>query len=191
MQWFTSDTHFGHARIIELCNRPFVDIDEMDNAIISNWNNVVAPDDEVFHLGDVALGPKDRWLDIFKQLNGKLNLLIGNHDALFRDNKPQYQAKWGHLYGAFEVLGGTHLEVIDNHAVMLAHFPYDEDYQGRGFFTPDYLGFPLVHGHTHGPEHATLSSNGHPQFHVGMDAWNYTPVSEVTIVSWLRSLDWG
>jgi len=57
MLWFTSDTHFSHARIIELCDRPFKDYHHMNEFIIGNWNAAVAWDDEVTHLGDVALGP--------------------------------------------------------------------------------------------------------------------------------------
>jgi calcineurin-like phosphoesterase family protein len=190
MRWFTSDTHFGHARIIELCNRPFADIDEMDQTIIDNWNSVVQPSDEVFHLGDVALGPKDRWQEIFHQLNGRLVLVIGNHDALYWENKPRYIEKYAPLYRRFDVAGRNLTIPIDGQLVMLAHFSYDPDYQGRGMQTEDF-GFPLIHGHTHGTEHDTMSSKGTPQFHVGMDAWNYFPVSENRIIAWLRNLEKG
>ena len=54
--FFTSDTHFNHANIIRFCNRPFKDVSHMNEAIISNWNRVVGPEDIVFHLGDFCLG---------------------------------------------------------------------------------------------------------------------------------------
>ena len=57
--WFTSDTHFSHCNIIKYCNRPFKDVDEMNKILIQNWNNVVRPDDIVWHLGDFALGDKN------------------------------------------------------------------------------------------------------------------------------------
>ena len=50
--FFTSDTHFYHGNIIRFCNRPFKDVDMMNETIISNWNNTVGQDDIVFHLGD-------------------------------------------------------------------------------------------------------------------------------------------
>jgi calcineurin-like phosphoesterase family protein len=37
--WFTSDTHFCHAKVAEL--RGFATRDEHDEAIIANWNQIV------------------------------------------------------------------------------------------------------------------------------------------------------
>ena len=39
--FFTSDTHFKHANIIKFCERPFGSIEEMNEALIANWNRVV------------------------------------------------------------------------------------------------------------------------------------------------------
>lgn len=72
--WYTSDTHFGSERTLELSKRPFKSVEEMDNTIISNWNKVVAPEDYVFHLGD--FGDYER----VKELNGKIVLVKGNYE---------------------------------------------------------------------------------------------------------------
>ena len=80
-RWLTSDTHFGHANIIEYCGRPFKDVKEMNETIIARWNEVVGREDEVFHLGDFALAPvlvAEEWE---KRLNGRIHLVRGNHDG--------------------------------------------------------------------------------------------------------------
>ena len=78
--YFTSDTHFNHENIIKYCKRPFSSIEEHDEALIKNWNDVVPEDGIVFHLGDVGFGDTDRINEILNQLNGKIYLVIGNHD---------------------------------------------------------------------------------------------------------------
>ncbi len=78
--WFTSDTHFNHANIIKLCNRPFESIEEMNAVMIANWNLTVNPEDTVYHIGDFAMGDRSLIPGILKQLNGKITLLKGNHD---------------------------------------------------------------------------------------------------------------
>jgi len=78
--FFTSDTHFYHENIIKYCSRPFSSVDEMNKAMIDNWNNVVGKNDIVWHLGDFCFGKKDNIMEIFPKLNGKINLVMGNHD---------------------------------------------------------------------------------------------------------------
>ena len=76
--FFTSDTHFGHANVIKHSTRPFASIEDMDEALIVNWNAWVAPKDTVYHLGDFA------WRDALKyrdRLNGNIALIVGNHEA--------------------------------------------------------------------------------------------------------------
>ena len=80
MIWFTGDTHFGHAAIILHCTRPFETLEEMDDTLVRNWNSVIAEKDEVWHLGDFAYGGFDRVHDYADRLNGRINVLVGNHD---------------------------------------------------------------------------------------------------------------
>ncbi len=79
--WFTSDTHFGHKSIIDYCKRPFKDVEEMDEALVDNWNSVVRHKDIVYHLGDFAWTVK-RAKEIRPQLNGRIKLIVGNHDDI-------------------------------------------------------------------------------------------------------------
>ncbi len=78
--WFISDTHFFHDRIIELAKRPFPSVESMNAYIILRWNELVNPNDNVYHLGDFALSQKQRAPEIFEQLKGKIHLIDGNHD---------------------------------------------------------------------------------------------------------------
>lgn len=75
-----SDTHFGHENIIKYCNRPFRSVEEMDAAMIKNWNETVSNNDTALHLGDVGLGKREKIADIISKLNGKKILIMGNHD---------------------------------------------------------------------------------------------------------------
>lgn len=188
--WFTSDTHFGHARILELCDRPFKDVSHMNEMIIHNWNAVVHPDDKVYHLGDVALGPKDQWEAIFSRLNGHKVLIAGNHDAVSATAKEKDRIKYSHLYGVFEsVLQSAQVALPNGRTVNLSHFPYNGDSHDGDRFEEVRLednGVPLVHGHTHASSTITFSTIGTPQVHVGCDAWNYSPVSDQQVMDTLR-----
>lgn len=95
--FITSDTHFGHKKIVTFTGvhgtklRPWDTVEEMNEAMVERWNSVVKPNDKVYHLGDAALGSKS--LGIFRRLNGNNVLIKGNHDmydaeeylAYFRD----------------------------------------------------------------------------------------------------------
>lgn len=72
--WFTSDTHFGSERTLQLSKRPFNSVEEMDQTMINNWNKVVSEHDGVFHLGDFGN------YEIAEQLNGKICLIPGNYE---------------------------------------------------------------------------------------------------------------
>jgi calcineurin-like phosphoesterase family protein len=181
--WFTSDTHFGHARIIELVPRPFKDVPHMDETIIRRWNAVVSPEDTVYHLGDVALGPIAESLPKVGRLNGYKILVEGNHDRPFMDkHKEAKRQRWLGEYGKYfdEILESATIS-RDGVLFHLSHFPYDGDSHGadrhKDARLPD-EGITLVHGHTHntGGPVSRSQARGTLQIHVGQDAWDYTPV---------------
>lgn len=82
--FYISDTHFGHSKIITFLNkegkfvRPFSSTEEMDELIVENWNKKVRKVDTVYHLGDVVMNR--RCLPILNRLNGRKILIKGNHD---------------------------------------------------------------------------------------------------------------
>ena len=82
VDFVTADTHFSHARISELADRPFATVDEMNAELIRRWNETVSPTEVVLHLGDVALGPIEESIGITAQLHGRRFLVPGNHDRV-------------------------------------------------------------------------------------------------------------
>lgn len=183
----TSDTHFGHTRIIELCERPFRDVSHMNESLIENWNSVVGHDDTVIHLGDAALGPWVEWDSIFSRLNGYKVLIIGNHDRIFKANKEKYREKFQPVYEQwFDEIYDEMAMAFHGRWVKFSHFPYDGDSHGEDRYVdarPLDNGEPLVHGHTHdGGNPLSVSSKGSKQFHAGVDAHNYFPVPLSTVL---------
>jgi len=97
-----ADTHFGHSNIIKYCNRPFASVEEMDAALIKNWNETVSNNDIVLHLGDVCVGGgKERAKEIISRLNGKKILIMGNHDNW---SEEFYRSAGFHTVSRFPIL---------------------------------------------------------------------------------------
>jgi calcineurin-like phosphoesterase family protein len=188
MKFFTSDTHFGHGRIAELCGRPFDNVDEMNEELIKRWNEVVKPDDTVIHLGDVALGKIADSLPLVGRLNGIKLLCPGNHDRIFSGNKEAQRAKFMPEY--LKVFGGIMPEIVQTRVggynVVLSHFPYTGDSHGPDRHAdkrPEDNGLPLIHGHVH----TEWKTNGR-MINMGIDMWDYAPVPEDVVVDWLKTL---
>lgn len=171
--WFTSDTHFGHKNILTFCERPFNSVEEMDNAIIERWNSKVEKDDIVFHLGDFAFASNKRWQELIYKLNGKIYLILGNHDI----------TRWPGTYTMqlFDRVENQMMLKIDNkYKVYLNHFPflcYDGTYRNPEDCTIQ------LHGHVHqrigdiGKDAQRLQYRFPYQYDVGVDNNNFYPVS--------------
>jgi calcineurin-like phosphoesterase family protein len=80
MRYFTSDTHYGHANIIGFCDRPYADVHHMNVDLVNRAAAVLGPDDELWHLGDVALGYLDSSLTNLARIPANVTLVAGNHD---------------------------------------------------------------------------------------------------------------
>lgn len=153
--WFISDTHFGHAKVIDFCERPFASIAEMDAAIIKNFAERVRPTDVVLWVGDVFLCPVPRALEIMAQLPGRHLVTLGNHDR-----SASAMTRLGFMAACRELT--LH---IGGRIVRVAHKPQKV---ARGEF--------CMHGHTHGA--AVKIDN---RIHVGVDAWHFCPASRAEI----------
>ncbi len=79
--WFSADLHLGHSNILKFSYRPFASIEEHDRCLIQNWNNHVAPRDDVYFLGDFAYRNKAAAASLRRKLNGNIFFIEGNHDT--------------------------------------------------------------------------------------------------------------
>lgn len=176
--FFTSDTHFGHANIMEFCGRPFANVAEMNQTMIERWNAKVGENDYVFHLGDFAFGNSAVWCDTLAQLKGHKVLIEGNHD---RKNLRESYRKH------FELVTTQMMIYVNNQAIYLNHLPflcYDGVYRSRKDLVWQLFGH--VHISTFkntGKDFERIVNNCMPtQYDVGVDLNNFEPISfeEVT-----------
>lgn len=198
--FFTSDTHFGHARICELSHRPFGSIEEHDEALIANWNAAVGEDDIVWHLGDYALGDRRQALGYLDRLSGRKRLIAGNHDKCHAGSINGWKRVAEYMSAGFEVVlpwAKVKLPPLGPDQpglkVLLSHFPYDGDHVGEERHTQSRLrdlGTPLVHGHVHEAWGVRRSrATCAVQVNVGVDRRDYRPVSEKEVHALVRSMD--
>ncbi len=129
MIYFISDTHFSHTNIIKYCNRPFRNVEEMNETIINNWNSIVGKNDTVYHLGDFALY-NNELKDLVSKLNGKIYLIRGNHDR----KTVTFYNKAG-----LEVIPTQ--TKLDEYKLILSHRPLMDSQIPKGYIN--------IHGHIH------------------------------------------
>ena len=178
--WFTSDSHFFHTNIVKYCNRPWnsgvgedgelivteKDVDNMNKALIERWNKVVGKDDIVWHLGDFCFGKKENITKILPKLNGKIRLVLGNHDR--HKLKFYYDAGFARVYDH---------PVVINQFVILSHAPL-EFVRGQ-FFN--------VFGHVH--DSSTYKTWSKDSCCVCVERHDYTPISWTEIEKHYKELN--
>mgnify|MGYP000043454190 CR=1 FL=1 len=150
--YLISDMHFGHPNIIKYENRPFSSVEEMDAAIMNNWNTTVGKDDKVFILGDVSFYNKAKTKEIMENLNGYKTLIIGNHDKA-------RSLTWWKETGIQEVY---QYPIIYNEFYILSHEPV---------YLSENMPYANIHGHIHHLKYADKQF-----FNVSVECINYTPI---------------
>lgn len=175
--WFSSDTHFCHDRAFLYEPRGFTSVQEMNEAIVERWNSVVAPDDEVYLLGDIMLNDNDVGMEYLKKLNGKISILRGNHDTNSRIK----------LYGlAGNVVDcGLYAQVvnINGYNFYISHYPtmtsnLDND-------APIKRHVINLYGHTHQKDN--FYQDIPFMYHVGMDSHDCYPVEITQIIEDIKA----
>ena len=150
--------------------RPWSDWVAMDEAIIHRWNATVAPDDTVYHLGDVAIGQEpESYLD---RLHGRLHLVEGNHDHRIKKH-----TRWESVSNSLTI-------DVDGVKLHMRHHPWQPT-AANGLF---------IHGHCHGTLGRTYLMGGKRfQHDVGVDCWSdkpewaFSPIDALALVDFLLS----
>lgn len=168
--WFTEGHHWGHDNIIKFEKRPFTSVEEMDRELIRRWNEVVQPDDVVYHLGDFTLNRDiTEVAKMFAKLNGNIFLVPGNHDkwidrmggwrGILMSASRKTIKILPPLYSLEIDMGGKHPEVI-----VLCHYPLSR--WDRSHYSAIHL-----YGHV-GDEYI----GEYNTLHVGVDRHNFYPI---------------
>jgi calcineurin-like phosphoesterase family protein len=162
--FLTSDTHFGHDREFIWKVRGFNSVEEMNETIVQKWNETVSAEDDVYILGDVILGDPDN-IEYVKRLNGKLHIVLGNHDTAKREEI------YRNLPSVVEVAEvGIRLKYKKHHFV-LTHYPMMTGNLEKESLKQMSLN---LYGHTH---QAGNFYNDMPfMYHVGVDSHDCYPV---------------
>jgi len=181
MIFFTSDHHFYHANVINYCARPFATVEDMNEAMVKNWNETVGPDDTVYCLGDFSMA--FRSVELFSnRLNGIKYLVPGNHDFCHSYHKKSRnedkRKEWIKKYeenGWIVLPEQTTLDLPEIGVVNLCHHPYilidarDDKYLK---WRPKDDGKWLLCGHVH--EKWKVVDK---MINIGVDQWGFKPVS--------------
>lgn len=167
MEWFfTADEHYFHENIIKFTNRPYANIREMNEALISNHNEIVSKGDITVHAGDFALTNPRLTVDILGQLNGNHILLMGSHDrAIERIVKKGNYAEKEYHDGLFTYRGRILEMAVKNRPIVVCHYCI------RVWAKSHYNAWHL-YGHSHGQLEPIGKS-----WDIGVDNNNFYPLS--------------
>lgn len=172
MIWFSSDWHLGHTRIIELCDRPYRNVDDMNAGIIELINDTVGASDELWCLGDICMGKIADSLQLVSSIKCKVKLVPGNHDrmSLSYRNDTKHSAKWTKIYSDAGIhVMPEYMPDFLGFGFDVCHFPSFGDSQEDeryAEFRPPNTGRWLVHGHVHDSWRQRCHN-----INVGIDAW--------------------
>lgn len=164
--FFTADSHLGETRF-GIMNRPgFSDAQTMVDELVEIHNSIVAPDDLVYHLGDVCYDKAPEFLPQIDRFNGNKILVRGNHDRVFTDE--QLAPYFMRIYEE-----GTGIELeVEGVPCFAVHYPH--------------LGvndrFNLT-GHIHSAWRFQLN-----MMNVGVDVNHYRPVAAEDIPRALKAI---
>lgn len=185
--WFTSDHHFDHDMVIKYAKRPFHkengdrDVFLMNETLVNNHNQVVAPHDTVYFLGDLGLNTTaERIYDIIIRMNGVKYWVPGNHDKTLRkSNKLLSLFEWVRDITEIRIPDPT-MEKSGGQLITLCHY-------AMRVWNKSHYGAWQLYGHSHGSLHEDPHAR---QLDVGVDCWNYFPAAYDEIKLKMAQKNW-
>ncbi len=167
IKFITSDEHFGHQRIIELANRPFESVTQMNREIIDRFNSKVPNNKNIIthHAGDLfwhtmTVGEA---AEILAKLHGSHGFSYGNHDELI-ENSRLLRDMFVYVIGENKA-GGAKIIHHNKRSLTIDHF-------ARRVWQSSHKG----HWHVYGHSHSALPGQG-KSFDIGVDGHDYFPWS--------------
>lgn len=168
MIYFTSDWHIGHDKDFIFKARGFNSIEEHNTAILLHCNEIVGPEDELYILGDLAMGGDEKeWNRVYNQLVCQnIHYIQGNHDT---DRKMDLYDGYG-----FNFHGYADMIKYQKKAFYLSHYPTMVGNKGDKKFLWN------LSGHTHSKN--KFEYGQYRIYNVAVDAHNCYPVSIENII---------
>lgn len=176
MKFYIGDLHFNHERAIDFDNRPFKSVEEMNEALIDNWNNQINKKDEVYITGDMFMKNQNA-TEILSRLKGNKFLVKGNHDRINSDMAKHF------------IKIEPYMRIKDEgHKLILSHYPlasWESAHHGSYHFYAHVHNSVEYHRYLFYKRYCLEQREFFNSFNVGcmMDYMNYTPQTFNTIIS--------
>jgi len=171
---FTSDQHYFHKNIIELCNRPYKNIYEHNKKIISNYNEIIYDDSwDVYCLGDICYKcSANDAVTILNKLNGKLHIILGNHDKPLRQAIEKGMVNDLIEKGKLEIIGSTDKNIMSAYQLKYQKYIFILSHYAYRTWDRAFRGSIHLYGHSHNNLPPLFRS-----FDIGVDANNFYPIT--------------
>lgn len=166
MRYLISDLHLGHKAIINYANRPFTDVDQMNETIINSINTIKYRSSDILLIaGDVSFLPLKETKELLARIPVKKHLIIGNHDI-------SHSKTWWTEAG-FEWI--SKFPICINDFFWVSHTP---------MFLNEHMPYVNIHGHLHNIDQILLADGKNLYYNISCEKLNYVPISIEQIMAY-------
>lgn len=171
-RYWTADFHISMPEIISYENRPYNNVEEMNNSLL-NLCNALNKNDTIIHLGDLFCynQTSKKPFDFLNNIKPIFINIRGNHDL---NNKVKSMCESMHCFlnKRYPYISASHYPTYDSK------------------ISRDCLTAPIhLCGHIHSKwKHCLDLDHNILNINVGIDVWNYSLVSEENLILYLNQL---